>query len=153
MSSITFDESCLPLLIQTMEGQTTDADIEEMIAWYGEFFARHGGEPYATVVHALPSHGGLNATQRRRVAEWRSSLDERTTGRSLGTAIVLHSAFQRGALTALNWLSPPTTPQRVAADVVEAIDWCVEVLEAAGVPVPGRVRALRERHATASRAR
>ncbi len=64
---------------------------------------------------------------------------------SLGTAMVMPSAMQRGAITALNWLIRPDVPMAAFEHRPEALAWCREQLVKAGVAVPAELDGLVER--------
>jgi hypothetical protein len=76
------------------------------------------------------------APTRRRIAEWSKAQEDRTRAYHLGTAMIVRSAVVRGALTAINWLSRPITPQPVYTDPREGAEWCLGALRAQGVTIP-----------------
>lgn len=138
MSQIIIDDALFPIIVQRLRGVIADADIEAMIAWYDRLFAQARGR-HAVIVHAEIGHRPLSAPQRRRIADWQNRNIDRRRALAVGTAIILESSVQRGALTALNWLAAPPAPQKAVGTMREALDWCIEKLAAAEVPIPPAV--------------
>jgi hypothetical protein len=61
----------------------------------------------------------------------------------VAVGIVLPSLSHRAALTALNWLFPPVTPQRGCSSFLEAVDFCCDKLVEDGQALPSSVVELR----------
>lgn len=142
MPQITLDDSLFPLVIQRMHGAVSDADLEHMMSWHDRF-QTIAPSRYALIVHAEVAHRALNAVHRKRVAEWQARNVERTRRTTVCTAVILESAVQRGAMTALNWIAPPPTPQKAVSTMREAVEWCIAMLEEDGVSVPSSVHRFR----------
>lgn len=134
MAQITIDDSLYPVIVQTMHGVVCDEDLDAMMSWYERFL--RDGRRHALIVHAEAGHRPLTAAQRKRIADWQNRVIDRARPSSVGTAVILESAVQRGALTTLNWIAPPPAPQKAVATMREALDFCIERLEAAGIEVP-----------------
>jgi hypothetical protein len=69
---------------------------------------------------------------------------ERIRRTNLTVAIVMPSIAHRAAMTALNWLTPPTSPQHAVASPLEAVNHCCEVLKRHGIPLNSKILALQE---------
>lgn len=118
------DESRHPIWTQILPANPTLAEFSRA---FDHFDARireiaEGSERLGLVVD-MRAYGVGNSVQRHRAAET-NQLAERTLGaRILGQAVILESAVQRGALTAVHWLARPTWPVRTFADHKSAIHW------------------------------
>src|SRR5689334_12238194 len=99
---IEIDDRTYPLIIQTMRGEVSDADVEKMFAYYDAMLEK--STHHAIVVHSPREASILTAAQRRRAAEWSKGHAEKIRKHNVGTSLVLYSAVARGAVTALNWL-------------------------------------------------
>jgi hypothetical protein len=62
----------------------------------------------------------------------------------VGGATVTPSPILRGIITAVYWVQPPTKPMFALATRREAMLKGLEMLEAENLPVPARLRALRD---------
>ncbi len=133
MPGIDFDDSLFPLVRITNHEGTTDADYETMIRRFDALLERRAR--FVALVSgtgmALPS-----ASQRKIVAEWLPRVRGRMQEQSLGTALVVPSPLQRGALTALNWIVRPYVPMAPVETLAEALSWCESRLVSAGVAIP-----------------
>lgn len=67
--------------------------------------------------------GGMNAKQRKMIAEHAAKRAEFSKRMCKGTAFVFESPVMRGILTAIFWLRPADVPTRVFADLGEAVQW------------------------------
>ncbi len=138
MSHIILDDSLHPLIFQTLHGVVDDAEIDEMIAWYDRLHTEGRGR-YALILHGEIGHRPVTSAQRKRIAEWRKRSMPRHDPICVGTAVILESAVQRGAMKAINWLTTPLSPQKGVATRREAVEWCIRALGNAGVTVPEHV--------------
>lgn len=118
------DESRHPIWIQTLPEAPSPEAFERAFAHFDrriEEVAR-GGDHLGLVVD-MRRYGTGTSLQRQRAART-SELGARLLGdRILGQAVVLESALQRGALTAVSWLARPSWPVRTFADRLDAIHW------------------------------
>jgi hypothetical protein len=138
VARIEFDESLFPILVQWMPGTIHDPDVAEMMAFLEKFMGTTK-TPFALIVDCALDHHGLTVVQRKRVAEWSNALQDRGANIAICTAIVLRSRLMRGALTALDWITPPRKPRKGFATLLEGFDYCIAELEQAGVVIPQRV--------------
>jgi len=81
----------------------------------------------------LDARVGRNARER---AAARRGLGEPAAGARAISAVLVESAIERAALTAIMWFWTPASPHRAAASPTEAIDFCLERLGAAGLTCP-----------------
>ena len=129
--SVTVEERYLPLLVTFFEDRLTDADLDLVFARHTEVLRRR--QPFAhlgdtTKLRAVPS-----AAQRKRIADWQQEIEPLSGRFNVGSAMVIPNTLIRGALTAINWVNSPVSPQFHASSLVEGYDWCVAQLAAAGI--------------------
>lgn len=142
MAGIDFDATYFPLVQITNHEGTTDAEYVALCARLDALLDK--GQRFVSLVDAtglaMPS-----ASQRRIIADWLPEAKPRLQQQSLGSALVMRSALQRGSITALNWVVRPYVPMAAFEARPEALAWCKDQLEKAGLPLPsGLLRLLRE---------
>jgi hypothetical protein len=132
---VRFIEDHFPLVLCIGPDLWDDEAVKEMAAGSERLFAR--GERYALVV-CSPARSEVGARARKQLADWSGMphVRERTRALCAGSATVARSALQRGALTAILWLWTPAAPHEAVATPEAAVDWCLERLDAVGVPLP-----------------
>jgi hypothetical protein len=88
------------------------------------------------------------AAERKTLTDWmrRPERLEQERAYTIATAIVLASGPMRALLAAVQWISPPATPQALKATQVEAVEWCCERLQDAGLPINLAISSLRAEH-------
>jgi hypothetical protein len=80
-----------------------------------------------------------NAIGRKQSAEFVKRTHGLMQATSLGTGFVAPSAFTRGLMTAIFWLTTPPVPNAFFATRDQAYQHAVRVLDAAGVLLPPRL--------------
>jgi hypothetical protein len=146
---IEISDALFPIIVQTMHVEVSDADVDMMIAWYDRHFEKKMGR-HAILVYSTPEHRTMNAGQRKRLSVWQKEIEARTREFCVCSAVVLHSAFQRGAFTALTWVYPPPIPQRSFSTLPDAFDWILDMLRRERISIPPHV--LRHRESLENRA-
>lgn len=142
MSRVTVDLSRFPLLIQTMRfGYTTD-EMEAALLRYVPLW--EGTRPFALAVWNEPGVAPPDAPTRAMIAGVQRKYAEGIRRTNLVTALVLHQVAYRAALTAINWLFSPISPQYTCASMIEAVEHCCEVLKSAGISLNPGIQAYRE---------
>jgi hypothetical protein len=141
-AKIIVDTSRFPLVVQRFRKDVTAEDIESMIRQFELLF--HGGRRYALLVYSDPDAVVMTATLRKRVSQWYRDCTDQVRRINVATAVVLESPLVRGAMTAFNWLVEPVVQQKNVPTVREGLIYCISALEAANLPVPAEVRALRD---------
>lgn len=135
------DESYEPLIVTVMPARFTDAEITAFLARHEALLAR--GRRYCTITDLSQIAGLPEATTRRRIADWQQKVESTMRKWTVGTAIVAPSNLLRGAMTALNWLSPPPYPQEIVADRAAAITALEGIYARAKEPVPASLERYR----------
>jgi hypothetical protein len=138
MSRVVVDCSRFPLVIQTMHFGYTLEEMEQALTRYLPLFAR--GQPFAIAVWNEPGAATLDAPMRAMVGRFQRANEDAIRRTNLTTAIVMPEFSYRAALTALNWLSPPVSPHKACASIIEAVEHCCDVLTRHGIALtPGIV--------------
>jgi hypothetical protein len=140
---VQFYDGGWPILVQVSAKRPGPADTKQMAEGMEGYFAR--GKKYALIVIAPPGASLPEAKERRAIAEWanRPLVREQSKRLCVGTAVVLTNSLLRGGMTALMWLWKPAVPVEVVGSLEEALDYCINGLSSASVPLPGPAAALR----------
>jgi hypothetical protein len=133
-------DETLPILCFQSYGRSTQADVDFVRPYYERAIRR--GKFIALSDARFAAH---EADQRRLWAGWLAELIRLDQpGHSIATVIMLDSPLLRGALIALNWITPSRAPQHVVANDAEAIEECRLICAKHALEVPahvwGRVR-------------
>ncbi len=122
------DEGRHPIWIQTIPEAPQDAGFASAFDHFDRRIraAAEGPDRLGLVVD-IRRYGMGTSVQRRRAAETNQLAERLLEGRILGQAVVVESAVQRGALTAVAWLARPSWPVRTFVERDEAIQWLLEL--------------------------
>lgn len=132
-----FIEDDLPLLIIVSPmGGYDEAAIREMNARCEGLWTR--GARYALISSTPKGASTTGARGRKLIAEWanRPRVRQMSKQHCVASATIVENAVARGALTAILWLWTPPAPHKAVAAPGEAIDWCMEHIERAGLALP-----------------
>lgn len=100
---------------------------------------------YAIVVNHEPGATIANAQMRAYLGTWQKEHEAAIARCNLGVGVVLPSVAHRAAMTALNWLFPPVTPQRACGSMLEAVDFACTQLTSQGIELGAPIHDLRDR--------
>jgi hypothetical protein len=133
-------DETLPILCFQTYGRSSKADIDLIRPYYERAIRR--GKFIALSDARFANH---EADQRRLWADWLAELNRMdVASHSVATVLLLDSVLLRGALVALNWITPPKAPQHVVGSDREAVDECRVLVDAHQLAVPahawGQVR-------------
>ena len=124
-------DQTLPILCLQCVGRASQRDIDTVHPVYVRAYARR--QPLIAISDArLATH---DANQRRLFAEWSKVTFALDQGCTLVTIVILDNALLRGALIALNWLTPPAIPQTAAADTASAVEAARQAAKARALAV------------------
>jgi hypothetical protein len=126
-----------PLVLTFMSGHARTEDYDRIFRGFEALYERKAKFVVLSDIREITSVP--DAPTRRRIAEWSQAQESFTRQYHLGTAMIVRSAVVRGALTAINWLTRPITPQLVFTDPREGADWCLSTLHSQGLSVPREV--------------
>jgi hypothetical protein len=111
-------DSTFPLICLQSVGHSTRQDVDDVHAVYVRAYARR--QPIVAISDCrLANH---DAQQRRLLGEWTKEALALDKGCTLATIVLLDNPLLRGALTALNWIAPPTVRQISVADPASAVE-------------------------------
>jgi hypothetical protein len=144
-----FDDSAWPLLVVQLPPLLNNMTaIGSIIDGFDRAYRRSA--PFASVTDASLVARFPGTLERKALLDWVGSEAriETARGLSIATGLVLPSGPMRAFMSAINWVRRPTTPQRVTSSLEEAIEWCGERLQEAGLTSPAAFAALRARRAS-----
>jgi hypothetical protein len=78
--------------------------------------------------------------QRRMQGEWNQANEALLRETLVGFTFIVSTVVMRGVITAVFWLKPLPVPHAVFTHRIEAIDWALDQLDQAGIPVSGAHR-------------
>lgn len=115
------DATHAPLYIARLPQHMSDSELASYLETLERFLLNHDG-PYVVVtdtsfVQSAP------AIQRRMIADSDIRLRDHDEKWCAGVAVIAKSAFMRGVVTAIYWISPPVYPYRILPSLSEAIVW------------------------------
>ena len=145
MAHVILDTSTFPLVVATLPEEVHGADLERLFADYAAVYARH--EQFAAITDLSRLSKMPGAKERKMIAEWLRSMDDKVRRYGLCTILLVRSPLVRGALTATGWIFAPPIPHFYPATFEEALDIATAQLHAAGLEAPADVSALRRRTA------
>jgi hypothetical protein len=133
---VEFNDLSWPLLVMVSPKVYDKGSVELMQSTFERIYQR--GDRYAFITVSPRGASPPGAQERKAIAEWANLPRSRKFSRDLCvcSASVLESALMRGALTAMMWIWTPASPHKAVADLSEALDYTLSMLEQAGVPLP-----------------
>jgi hypothetical protein len=129
------EDSDFPFVRLRPVGRSTDADIEENLAFLAACLARH--EPFTVLFDARHS-SSLTGAQRRAYASWFARNEREIARYFRGGAAVSGSPFVRAAITTIFFVYRPPFPYFITSDMNEAEVWLGQrMFRRDGVSEPG----------------
>jgi hypothetical protein len=138
------DDSYWPLIIATASPEFDLAAVEALRTGFDAVFRRR--EAYAVIIDTRPVKAMPDAKCRKALGEWLRdpAVNAATVQFNVGAATIVSSEVQRLTLTAVGWVWKSPSPQTAVRTMREAIEFCCDKLERAGVPLGGPLRELRQ---------
>jgi hypothetical protein len=126
-----------PLVVTVGAMTYTDDELRDMSAGFDELFTR--GDRFALISYTPDGAEMPNARARKGIADWADSPRVRAMSKKLcvASATVVQNALARGALTAIMWIWKPPSPHKAVSNPNDAVEWCLEHLAAARIPLNG----------------
>ncbi len=137
------DISRFPLVVQALRYGYELGDLKVAMATYERLLSRN--QRYAIVVNHEPGATIAGAAMRAYLAAWQKEHEAAIVRCNICVAVVLPSMAHRAAMTALNWLFPPVSPQRACVSLLEAVDFACDQLTAHNLELNAPIHDLRDR--------
>jgi hypothetical protein len=133
-----------PLLVTIREEAFDQRELTALSSGFEQYFQR--GERHAWLDASHVTAEVPDPITRIRFAEWLNDPKVRRNSKELcvGSATVVARVAERNALTALQWLWAPEIPHDAVQRVSDGIDFCIDRLVAAKVPLPMSPEQFRE---------
>lgn len=140
---VEIDTSRFPLVVQSLRYGYDVEDLRRAMPSYERLLSQH--RRYAIVVNHEPGATIAGAPMRAYLGTWQKQHEAGIARCNVGVGVVLPSLAHRAAMTALNWLFPPVTPQRACGSMLEAVDYACAQLTESGIELTAPIHDLRER--------
>ncbi len=140
---VEIDSSRFPLIVQSLRYGYDVEDLRRVMPTYDRLLSQH--RRYAIVVNHEPGATIASAPMRAYLGTWQKQHEAAIKRCNVGVGVVLPSIAHRAAMTALNWLFPPVSPQRACGSTLEAVDYACEQLTANGIELTSPIHELRDR--------
>jgi len=142
--AISFDDSTWPIIVGTCPAKMSDGSVAPLGAFFEKVHARK--EPFCTIIDSRLLKTMPSAKWRKDITRWATDprVEADTHRYNVATAIVMESALARGVFVALGWLRKPASPTHAVSSMIEAMQWCGELLARAGVPLGPKARAFHD---------
>jgi hypothetical protein len=122
----TYDRSEWPLFVVRMPAVRLSAEaFDRHLQACGEPFRQQ--QPFVMMV-VMGEHPPLPATQRKAVGDAMKSDDQRNPGLQRGLGIVVRTSFERGIVTAINWVARSPFPFAAFTSESSARTWLLQQL-------------------------
>ena len=138
-----FIEDCFPLLVTIGPKRWDPGEIEQMTQGFERYFVR--GERYATL-HVSPKDAdAVGANDRKLIVDYANNPRVKEFSKKLcvASATVIENTLMRGTLTAIQWFWTPAAPFKAVANVEAGVDYCLDALARARLPLPRSAAAIR----------
>ncbi len=143
---VIFEEKNFPLVEIRFEPPVVDADVDTFCERMRAL--AHGGRRYASVFDTQRA-SDINTEQRRRITALQLELSAASARVVVVACLAFSSKLTRGVVTAINWTSPPSFPQRSFDSIAEARAHAIACLRAEGIEVSDAASGAAEKDAEA----
>jgi hypothetical protein len=134
MAAITFDTRHLPLLISRFPSTWDERELND---YFAAFVALHDrGRPFVHISDISLAENMTKAGMRKKAGDFMAAERERSAKLCKGAVQVAPGAIVRGAITAIQWVTPPPYPHAVVASWDEALPWVKARAAEAGLTLP-----------------
>jgi hypothetical protein len=135
MAAIVLDDSSFPLIVSRFPASWDEAELQ---AYFAAFVALHGRErPFVHISDISQAESMSKAGMRRKATDFMAAERERSARLCKGAVQVAPSTLLRGAITAIQWITPPPYPHAVVATWAEALVWVKARAKDAGLQIQG----------------
>lgn len=143
MKALRFIEDCFPLLVTVGPKRWDPGEIEQMTQGFERYFQR--GARYATLFVSPKDADPVGAKERKLIVDYANNprVKEFSQKLCVASAVVIENTLMRGTLTAIQWFWTPAAPFKAVANVEAGVDYCLDEIEKAKLPLPRSRAALR----------
>jgi len=122
MGGITLELKRWPVVLTTIVGEVVE---QELDAYLSDFTRLVLGKrlPFVSIVDVTRVYSVPSARVRQRVGAWQKENSDLGNRYSRGVVILTSSIIVRGAMTAINWVSPPRIPTVYEESLSAALEW------------------------------
>lgn len=132
-----------PLVVFDVPADTTHFDLATLRASQDAVLARR--ERYVTLTNVTAVTRLPGAAVRAELGAWLRETDEARRRWHVADVLVMSNPLVRGAVTAVQWLAPPSVPTLVCGEFTEALDFLEKHALRAGLDARGFAAFRRER--------
>ena len=136
--AIAMEDTLFPLVEVWFYDGHEDQDWAWLLARFERLFAQK--LRYALVIDTSALTHTPSAQARKLITDWQNANMHNTARWNVGTSVFISSGLIRGALTAMNWFAKQPVPMNYPTSMAEGLDFCVQKLDEASVPVPSAIR-------------
>lgn len=138
-AGIVWNEAAWPVVrVAFLDGK--DERFFWLLKQFETLFARR--QSYAVLVDTTALSNIPSAATRHAIGKWQAQHEQDTKAWCVGSAIVISSRLVRGALTAMEWVQRPSIKHFYPATRREALDWCIAVVDEAGLTLSEAARGI-----------
>jgi hypothetical protein len=121
-----FDDAAWPLLyVRFPSKPLSDEGFAYFIERYTASVERR--TPFATILDSRGPTTAITARQRQMLTDWFDVTGELAGEYHFGIAVLINSAFIRGALKAVTWVKPIPVPVKPFGSIADAAPWVREI--------------------------
>jgi hypothetical protein len=140
VATIVLDTRLFPLIVSRFPASWSEAELDAYLAGFVAIHDR--GERFVHVSDITGTMAIPNPQLRKKAADFIAAEHDRSARLCMGTAQVAH-ALARGALTAIQWITPPPYPHIVVSGWPEALAWVRARAADSGLALPASIEQLR----------
>ncbi len=114
-----------------------------MTQGFERYFVR--GDRYATLFVSPKNADAVGAKERKLIVDYANNprVKEYSKKLCIASATVIENTLMRGTLTAIQWFWTPAAPFKAVASLEAGIDYCLDALDRARIPLPRSAAAIR----------
>jgi len=139
VSQIVIDTRWFPLVLQHWGADVTDADLDQFFKAIDDVARRAQRQQLYYAVVCWGHATDLDMAQRRRIARWVRGQPRELRERNAGSYLLMTSAMQRGAVTALRYILPELQDVYGFATIDAAVKAALATLHTKNLASPVRV--------------
>ncbi len=133
MAAIVLDLEAFPLIVSRFPERWDESELQ---TYFDAFVAVHDREkPFVHISDISQAENMSKAGMRKKAADFMVTERARSARLCRGSVQVASSTLLRGAITAIQWITPPPYPHAVVGTWDEAVAWVMERAKTEGMRV------------------